>query len=116
MAAPWVCGACKRRVPAYIDVCHCGAGRPDPNAVAAAASTAPVPLGAPLRVDPRQVPWQVWLALGVMGLALLVGAVSLLFVPRRPEPGVPLLGYVDRVPQPAARPSPSAPPAKPKAP
>lgn len=112
--ATWVCAACRRRVPSYVEVCHCGAGRPRPGSVTAAEQPEALPLGAPLRVDPRQVPWQVWLAIGVMGVALLVGAVSLWFLPRRPEPVVPLLGYIDRVPQ-AARASPSPPATKPQA-
>jgi hypothetical protein len=49
----------------------------------------------------------VWLAIGVMGVALLAGAISLFFVPRRPQATVPLLGYVDRLPSAAPRPSPS---------
>jgi hypothetical protein len=101
MAAAWVCARCRRRVPGYIEVCHCGATR-------AEASSSAAPLGARPRVGPRHVPWQVWLAVGVMGVALLGGAISLLFVPRRPQPTVPLLGYVDRLPPSAPRAKPSA--------
>lgn len=105
VASPWVCARCRRRVPGYIEVCHCGATRA--SAAAAAGHAAAPPLGGRVRVDPRQVPWQVWLAIGVVGLALLGAALSLLFVPRRPQPAVPLLGYVDRLPSSAPRPSPS---------
>jgi len=105
MASSWVCAGCRRRVPGYVDVCHCGAARPDASAVVPPDEAARLPLGARPRIDPRQVPWQVWLALGVMSLALLGAALSLLFVPRRPQPSVPLLGYVDRLPPSAPRPS-----------
>jgi hypothetical protein len=75
-ATTWQCSFCKRRVPAALEVCRCGTGRPA-NALA-----------------PRQValPWDVkaWIAFGV--LMLLVGLYRMLLPPDR-APIIPLLGW-----------------------
>ncbi len=111
MAAAWACGRCGRRVPSYVDTCHCGAGRTETPA------PGPQPAGAqgpPGRFSARDVTWPVWVAVGVVGLALLGGAVSLL-LPHERERIAPLLGYVDRLPSPPSqfptpRPTPSVSP------
>lgn len=101
--AAWVCGRCGRRVPSYVDACHCGAGRE--NAAGASGDRTATPaVGPPGRFNARDVPWPVWTAVGVATLAVLGGAVSLL-LPHEREYIAPLLGYVDRLPSPQPRPS-----------
>ncbi len=102
--ATWVCGRCGRKVPSYVDACHCGAGRADASAkddVAAAPLAGP-----PGRFNARDVPWPVWAAVGVATLAVLGGGLSLL-LPHEREYIAPLLGYVDRIPSPPPRPAPT---------
>lgn len=104
--AAWVCGRCGRRVPGYVDACHCGAGRVETRA----AEDGALARNSGARFDPRDVPWPAWAAAAVLVLALVGGVVSLV---RRhePEPIVPLLGYVDRMP--ARRTLPSRAPSSP---
>ena len=100
----WQCPQCGRRVPNRVDECHCGVRReaaltaPVANPLArgvpalATMATPQVPLPPQSRFSWRGLPTD--LKLLAIGLILvLVGSIGWLFVPRRPAPMVPLLGW-----------------------
>ncbi|HXY42434.1 MAG TPA: hypothetical protein VEQ10_22350 [Vicinamibacteria bacterium] len=95
----WVCGACGRRVPLRVDVCHCGASRAQ-----AAAATAPLP--PPAAPDAAVDGWRS-LPLDVQALVLaalvsfVLGIAWLAYDPPRAKPMPALLGYADVPAQPA---------------
>jgi hypothetical protein len=96
----WMCPACGRKVPGYAAACHCGVSR-------AAASQVPpqpahVPGSGPVRFQAADVPRPVWLALGILVLALL-------FEPAEPNTIIPLLGEREPLPRPSASLTPGAP-------
>jgi hypothetical protein len=91
----WSCPNCRRRVPRYASVCHCGARRTD----AEAASSAPVLAAQKRSQGWRELPRIVWLWLAVSAVALAT-LIGLLFVPPEPPLRIPLIAYVDRAPTP----------------
>ena len=95
----WTCPNCRRRVPRYATVCHCGTRRDDASAIEAAPARAARARGAGW----RQWPLSVWVPLVIAALAAIT-LIVLLFVPPPPRLGIPLLGRVDRVPTPQAHP------------
>jgi hypothetical protein len=96
--ASWTCPNCRRRVPRYATTCHCGARRTD----AAPADTGAA--GPPLARAGgwRQLPWSMWLALGIAAAAV-IALIVLMFLPPEPPPRIPLLGHIDRAPTPVPR-------------
>ena len=115
----WTCPGCGRRVPLRVEACHCGATRAEAEARAAEARTAgaalvprPSPAEAaggrhvpPLPTDVK--------ALAVGSLVVLVGGlIWLVFVPSRPSPILPVLGYADAGPPPVVSTAPPRPPFK----
>jgi hypothetical protein len=94
--AGWVCPNCRRRVPRYAPVCHCGTRRTDAVLVEGAATAA-----TPGRRDPlapfRGLPVSFWLLVGAI-LLCAVGMVVRLNMPWQAEPMIPLLGHADRMP------------------
>jgi hypothetical protein len=103
----WQCPNCRRRVPRYVAVCHCGARRTDVDALAPAPAQGQ---RQQLRASLKGLPWDAWAWL--CALLLFAGiAAAELFRARRPEPAIPLIGYVDRgvpKPTPHVRPKPVA--------
>jgi predicted RNA-binding Zn-ribbon protein involved in translation (DUF1610 family) len=108
----WSCPNCGRRVPLRVAQCHCGTTREDAEQ---AAARVPVleggvsrprsrPSGPPLRIGP--LTWdQKALVIAIVVVALL-GLVRL-FWPSKPEPLVPVLGYVNPAPTPKPKPTPT---------
>jgi len=104
----WVCGACGRRVPLRVDVCHCGAARQ--QAAAATAQAAPGAARAGAKGGWRSLPVDVQALLAAAVLSFVLGFAWLVYDPPRTKPVPALLGYVDvppppRTPTKAARPS-----------
>jgi len=83
----WSCPNCKRRVPAGLDDCRCGFLRIQ----AVQAETRETEKG--------RMPWDIWAALGVMALALILGMVWVL-LPAKPNRIPALLGYSASAPTP----------------
>jgi hypothetical protein len=83
----WLCPNCKRRVPADLDDCRCGFLRI--QAVQAETREA----------EKARMPWDIWAALGVMALALILGVVWV-FLPAKRNPIPALLGYSATGPSP----------------
>lgn len=108
--ASWTCPACGRKVPSYSAACHCGVGRE--AAAQYVPPTHPLPGSGPVAFRAADVPRVVWVALGIVVLALLVGLWRLL-QPPEPNPIPPLLGHWERAtprpPEPVASPSGAAP-------
>ncbi len=92
----WVCPNCRRRVPRYAAVCHCGARRTDVDALDPSKLWRPQQ---PRGQGWRDVPVSGWLLLG-LSAAVLVTFLVLPFIPIERPPYIPLLGYVDRGPGP----------------
>ena len=116
----WQCPQCGRRVPNRVDECHCGVRReaalaaPVANASArrgfplATMATPKVPVPPQYRFSWRGLPRD--LKLLAIGLILvLVGSIAWLFVPWRPKPVVPLLGWSEPL---SSKPPPTPPPRK----
>lgn len=95
----WLCPNCKRRVPARLDDCRCGFLRI--QAVEAQTREA----------EKVRMPWDIWAALGVMALALILGVVWVL-LPAKRNPIPALLGYsaTGPSPEPTTAPVKSPPP------
>ena len=93
----WLCPHCKRRVPVTLDECRCGSLR----VLAVQAETR--------EAERVRMPWDIWAALGVMALALILGVVWI-FLPAKRNPLPALLGYS------ASAPTPQPTKAPPKAP
>lgn len=116
----WLCPRCGRRVPNRALVCHCGmtqeeAQRAAPVAAAPRAAARPRRgLGLDWGAIWRDLTWDMKaLAIGVLLVAVL--GLVWLFVPRRPERIVPVLGIVAPAPSPSPTPKPTPrPTAKPK--
>jgi hypothetical protein len=89
----WVCPNCRRRVPRYAPVCHCGARRTDAEAAGPTGSWLPQP--PPPRW--RDLPPSGWALLALSAITLITFVV-LLFIPMEPPTPLPLLGFVDREP------------------
>lgn len=99
----WECPRCHRRVPLRVAECHCGTPRPEAGAAR--------PLAGPsLSGAARHVPRGVWVWVGVIVVTALLG-IYWAFRPAEPNRIIPLLGRVDRPPQPP--PSPKAPTPRP---
>jgi hypothetical protein len=84
----WLCPNCKRRVPAKLDDCRCGFLRIQ----AEQAETR--------EAEKARMPWDIWAALGVMALALILGVVWVL-QPAKRNSLPALLGYSTSGPSPA---------------
>ncbi len=95
----WICGACGRRVPLRVDVCHCGATRQQAAAGPLQADVSPFG-GAGARGGWRSLPLDVQALLLAAGLSLVLGLAWLVYDPPRPNPTPALLGYVDVPPPP----------------
>ncbi len=89
----WSCPHCKRRVPGSLEECRCGFLRV--LAVQAEAR----------EVEKARMPWDIWAALGVMALALILGLVWI-FMPAKRNPLPALLGYSAAAPSPTPTPKP----------
>jgi hypothetical protein len=88
----WVCPNCRRRVPRYAPVCHCGTRRTDAEAAGPTGNWLPQQKS----LGWRDVPASGWLLLFLSATALITFVV-LLFIPLPPpEPMIPLIGYVER--------------------
>ncbi len=115
-AHTWQCPACGRHVPLRASACHCGTTRERAEALAEAQAGAarPVPSRPPvdpgLRTPTAPLPRDVKVLLGGVALVGVLGLGWLIFGPR-PEPIVPVLGYMDAGPPPAPRPTPAPTPA-----
>ena len=94
----WICPNCRRRVPRYAAVCHCGTRQTEADAVA----SEPTKLARPRAGGWRQLPLSVWLPL-VIAAAAVIASLALLFLPPEPSLGIPLLGRIERVPTPRPR-------------
>ncbi len=108
----WPCPNCGRRVPNRVSQCHCGTTQEDAfrqAEVGATESPTGTPRrarkGPPLRIGP--LTWDLKALLIGIALVALVGLVRL-FWPGRPEPIVPVLGYVDATPRPLPTPTPKS--------
>jgi hypothetical protein len=95
----WACPQCGRRVPNRAESCHCGCQRSAAEALRGSQPAGSGGLG-----------WQLKALLALLGLLVVIGA-GLLFVPSTPQPGVPLLGWID---QPPSTPQPSHTPRPPR--
>ncbi len=93
----WVCPNCRRRVPRYAQVCHCGTRKQDLDLLAAPGAKRRRDRWAPLRGLNRGV----WLWFGAMVVVLAAMVVRML-MPWQPPRYFPLLGQVDRMPTPQA--------------
>ncbi len=95
----WLCPNCKRRVPATLAECRCGFLQ----VLAVQAETRDA--------ERVRLPWDIWVALGVMALALILGVVWI-FLPAKRNPIPALLGYSAPAPtpQPTKTPLKSPPP------
>jgi hypothetical protein len=100
VAASWICPNCRRRVPAYAGVCHCGTRRADAELVAEATHQAQPRSDrwAPIRI----IPASVWVLIGVMVLTV-VGMVVRLLQPYETPRYLIMVGQVDRMPQPQGK-------------
>jgi hypothetical protein len=108
----WQCPQCGRRVPNRAAECHCGTTRE--AALAAAAHLPPTPAApaagrrprpaSPYRFSWASLPGEIKLMVVGLGLVLLAGIAFLVFVPSRPQPIVPLLGWSEPT---SSRPKPS---------
>ncbi len=116
----WQCPNCKRRVPNRVSACHCGTTRAQADQLAAAQETAakrPRPKAWTPR--PRRIPWaplgrDVKMLLVGLVVVTILAVVWMLFVPWRPEPIVPVLGFSAPAPEPKAKfPPPTVPPTLP---
>ena len=91
--AMWTCPNCRRRVPGYAPVCHCGTRRSDATLVQEPSAQA--------RLIPRARPRhrgrlsaELWL--WVVGIVLIIAlGVTWAVWPRKPVRIAPLLGTVD---------------------
>lgn len=96
-SATWLCPTCRRRVPSRVSQCHCGTTREQAALVAPRALERATPRG--------PLPWEVKAA--IVGLVVVVLlAVVWLFLPARPAPIHPVLGFSE----PVSKPSPVASP------
>jgi hypothetical protein len=97
VASLWICPNCRRRVPPYVAICHCGTRRGDAEIVAQAEQTAKprTDRWEPIRVIPRSV----WILIGVMVLTV-VGIVVRMLQPYEPPRYMITVGQVDRMPTP----------------
>ncbi len=120
----WQCPQCGRRVPNRVDECHCGVRRETALAAPAAEAslrakpplgtmaTPAVPVPPQYRFSWRTLPRDVkLLAVGI--ILVLLSGIGWLFVPWRPKPIVPLLGWSEPT---SSRPLPTPPPRKSPAP
>jgi hypothetical protein len=113
MPVTWECPQCRRRVPAALQECRCGAYRPQPATRGGwRRPSGPSDIPGP-RFSWRDLPRSVKATLAVMVLALVGGIAWVVLVPWVPDPVPPLLGYVDR---PAPIPPSTTTPAKPPPP
>jgi len=111
-AHTWICPACSRRVPLRVGACHCGMARDRAEEIAAAeartSQPASRPVGPPAVRAPRTpgtpLPSDVRALLAGVAVVALAAMGWLAFGPR-PDPVVPVLGFVDAGPPPAPRPS-----------
>ncbi|MCG6920557.1 MAG: hypothetical protein LJF15_05640 [Acidobacteria bacterium] len=110
MAHTWQCPACGRRVPMRVSACHCGMTRERAEVMAeahaAAERPAPRPARPGLRTPPAPLPRDVKALVAGVGLVAVLGLGWLIFGPR-PQPPVPVLGYVDATPPPVPQPTPT---------
>lgn len=110
MAHTWQCPTCGRRVPMRVSACHCGMTRERAEvmaeAQAAAERPAPRPARPGLRTPPAPLPRDVKALLAGVGLVAVLGLGWLIFGPR-PQPLVPVLGYMDATPPPVPEPTPA---------
>jgi hypothetical protein len=117
----WVCPGCSRRVPNRVPECHCGVRKEDAERAARAAAALPVrPAAGARRPAPPIAPrWRfTWgrfwrdlprdaKAFAVGFVLILVLAVVWFFVPHRPEPITPVLGWSGTVTAPTPKPTPT---------
>jgi hypothetical protein len=112
----WTCPNCQRRVPNRVDACHCGTTRGQAEQLAAS-SPSGAGAGAAFGYGGPAVREELgWDVKGpALGLVLVVVAAAgwLVFRPYRPDPIVPVLGFVDKgratattTPAPSRRPVP----------
>ncbi|PYQ24088.1 MAG: hypothetical protein DMF79_02530 [Acidobacteria bacterium] len=101
----WTCPNCNRRVPNRAPACHCGTTRAQAEQLEIALAKGGAPLG---RSAPAKVGWDIkGLAIGLVVVAVL--GLTWLFLPHRPDPIVPVLGFADHVPTPPPSPPPKTP-------
>jgi hypothetical protein len=91
----WICPNCRRRVPRYAAVCHCGTRQAEAGDI----QSEPAELARPRAGGWRQLPLSVWLPLAIAAVAA-IALLALLFLPPEPSLGIPLLGRVERIPTP----------------
>jgi hypothetical protein len=112
----WTCPSCGRRVPTRVAECHCGVQRDEALRTARSAA-APRPSargGAPPRRGPS-IGWKkVWReaprdvkAFAIGFVLVAVAAIVWLFVPHRPRPITPVLGWSGAVTAPTPEPTPT---------
>jgi hypothetical protein len=107
----WTCPSCKRRVPNRVSTCHCGTTRAQAEqAEAAQQAAAKRPAPRTWKPRPRRLPFG---PLGrdvkmlLVGLAVIaVLAVVRMFMPWRPAPVYPVLGYATNAPTSKVKPTP----------
>ena len=98
----WTCPNCNRRVPNRAPACHCGTTRVQADQLETALARGGPWVG---RGAPAKVGWDIkGLAIGLVAVVVL--GLTWLFIPHRPDPIVPVLGFADHVPSPPPSPPP----------
>ncbi len=96
MASSWLCPNCRRRVPSYAAVCHCGTRRADADLVVQAEQKARPKSDRWAAI--RVIPPSVWVLIGVMVLTV-AGMVFRLLQPYELPRYMITVGQMDRLPE-----------------
>jgi hypothetical protein len=90
----WVCPNCRRSVPRYIVVCHCGTRKGDADLIRPAGARV---VARDRLAGLRGLPWAVWAWFGAFTLVVILTVVRM-FMPWQPPRYFPLLGQADHIP------------------